>query len=89
MIHKVFAIFDTKAKSFLPPFYLPEQGMAVRAFADGINDVTHQFGKHPEDYALFQLAAFDDVKGIFIGPELGAELVVAGLQLVIPRSNKE
>ncbi len=60
MNHKMFTIFDEKAKAYLTPFFLPESGMAVRTFADCVNSETHQFGKHPSDYTLFTLGVWDD-----------------------------
>ena len=35
-------------------------GQAMRAFEDTVNDVTTQFGKHPEDFTLFEIGTFDD-----------------------------
>jgi len=60
MIHKIFAIYDEKAKAYLPPFFLPESGMAIRSFKDCINSNDHQFGKNPEDYTLFTLGHYND-----------------------------
>ncbi len=60
MMHRMFTIYDEKAKAYLPPFFLPESGMAIRAFADCINSDAHQFGKHPSDYTLFTLGGWDD-----------------------------
>lgn len=60
MIHRMFTIYDEKAKAYLPPFFLPESGMATRVFADCVNSDTHQFGKHPSDYTLFTLGGWDD-----------------------------
>lgn len=65
MLHKTFAIFDSCAHAFLPPFNLPRSEMAQRAFADCINSKSHQFSEHPEDYVLFQIGTFDDTTGIF------------------------
>jgi len=59
----IFAIYDTKAAAHLPPFFLPTRGLAIRAFTDCVNDSTHQFSKHPEDYTLFLVGNFDDVSG--------------------------
>lgn len=64
MKHKVFVIYDDKAKAYLTPFFLPEVGMAVRAFADCVNNPEHAFGRHPEDYTLFQLGEFNDSSGV-------------------------
>lgn len=63
MKHKIFTIFDSKANAFLTPFYLPEQGMAARTFADCINSDTHQFSKHPADYTLYCTGEWDDKTG--------------------------
>lgn len=60
MKHNIFTVFDQKAKAHLPPFFLPEIGMAERTFADCCNDKEHQFGKHPEDYTLMRIGTFDD-----------------------------
>jgi len=66
MKHKIFTIYDSKAKAYLVPFFLHEDGMAVRVFADCINDATHQFGKHPEDYTLFNIGHWSDDKAKFL-----------------------
>jgi len=60
MKHLLFTIYDEKAEVFLPPFFVPTLGIATRAFVDCINSDTHQFGKHPQDYTLFQLGSFED-----------------------------
>lgn len=62
-IFKMFSIYDEKARAHLPPFILPEEGMAIRTFADCVNDGDHQFGKHPHDYTLIKIADFDDEHG--------------------------
>jgi len=67
MKHKVFSVFDDKAKAYLPPFFLHTSGMAFRAFQDACRDEGHQFCKHPEDYVLFEIGEFDDVKGVLTG----------------------
>lgn len=57
---KIFTIYDQKAKAYITPFFLPEEGMAIRTFSDCVNDKDHQFGKHPQDYTLFNIGAFAD-----------------------------
>lgn len=63
MIHKIFSIYDEKARAFLPPFFMAAIGQAVRAFGDCVNSKDHQFGAHPGDYSLFEIGEFDDSKG--------------------------
>jgi hypothetical protein len=64
MRFRLFSVFDVKAKAYLSPFACGEQGQAERLFADAINDREHMFGKHPEDYSLFEIADFDDSSGV-------------------------
>jgi len=66
MKHQIFTIFDSKAHAYLVPFFLPENDMATRTFADCCNDLTHQFGKHPEDYTLFNIGSWNDDKAKFL-----------------------
>ncbi len=63
MNFRIFCVFDSKARAYLPPFFLPEAGQAVRSFKDACNDKAHAFGQHPEDYTLFEIGTFDDREG--------------------------
>jgi len=63
MILKVFAVRDMKAQAFLQPFYSPSLGSALRAFGDAVGDVSCPFSKHPEDYVLYEIGAYDDNSG--------------------------
>ena len=63
MIHKIYAVYDSKGESYTPPFFDHAEGRAIRTFADCCNDTNHQFGKHPEDYTLFNLGEYDDNTG--------------------------
>lgn len=66
MISKVFAIRDNKAEAYLQPFMFANQGEAIRAFSDAIQDGKSMFSKHPEDFVLFYIADYDDSKGLYI-----------------------
>jgi len=66
MKHEIFTIYDSKAQAYLTPFFLHKDGMAMRVFADCVNDKNHQFGKHPEDYTLFRIGSWDDDKAKFL-----------------------
>lgn len=97
MIHCVYAVFDSAAKAFLPPFCLRNDGEALRAFRDVANSGSHQIGKYPEDYTLFLLGTFNDSLGEFIGQEPGPKSLGSALaqidrkiddqQLQIPLNN--
>lgn len=59
----MFTVHDSKAKVYGVPFFLHEEGMAIRTFSDMVNDPSHAFGKHPEDYTLFYVGKYDDSNG--------------------------
>lgn len=58
-----FAVFDVKAEAYLRPFFAETKGLAVRSFADAVNDAQSAMHKHCEDYTLFHVGWFDVVKG--------------------------
>ncbi len=60
MKHKMFVIYDSAANAYMQPWFLTQEGMALRAFSDCVNDKEHNFGRHPEDYTLFNIGEFDD-----------------------------
>lgn len=60
---QTFSIYDSKAKAYLPPWYMHNTDMALRVFADCCNATDHQFSKNPEDYTLFHIGEFDDESG--------------------------
>ena len=61
----IFSIYDSKAVSHLPPFFLPTKAMALRTFTECANNPEHQFGRHPEDYTLYEHGTFDCDQGVF------------------------
>lgn len=63
MIRKVYSIFDSATRIYLPPFHLTAHGEAARAFKDCANSPDHYIGKHPADYTLFCLGTFCDSTG--------------------------
>lgn len=84
MIYEVFSVYDTKAQAYLPPFILPRVEQAQRIFADCINSDDHQFGKHPDDYTLFQLGQFDDDSGKFLTQRNGKVSLGNGIEYIAP-----
>lgn len=65
----VYSIMDNKAEAFLPPFFMHNDSVAMRAFADAVNDSTHQFFKNPNDYCLYRIGHFDDNTGVIVPAE--------------------
>ena len=62
MIIKIYTVYDLKAEAYLPPFFMQNNGTAIRSFADAVNKEGHEFNAHPEDYVLFEIGEYDDKK---------------------------
>lgn len=60
MILKIFTVYDQKAKAYLTPFFLPQDGMATRTFAECCNNPEHNFGKWPSDFTLFEIGEYNE-----------------------------
>lgn len=63
MITKAFALYDTKAGMFHVPFFFPHMGQAIRAAIDIGTDLNTIIGRHPSDFALYQIGLYDDSTG--------------------------
>ena len=61
MIQKIFSVRDSKAQAFLQPFFSAATGSALRAMSDAVGDANSPFAKHPEDYILYEIGAFNDL----------------------------
>lgn len=77
MIQKVFAIFDSKAEAFLPPFQQPTVGMAIRAFESAATNAQHDFCRFPGDYTLFEIGEWNQIEGLFVNLEAKVNLGTA------------
>ena len=87
MKQNIFTIYDSKANAYLTPFFLHKDGMALRVFTDCVNDTQHQFGKHPEDYTLFNIGSWDDEKAKFL---INNPIALAvGIELVDPNKPEQ
>lgn len=77
MITSVFAIYDSKAKAFMVPFFQASVATGMRAFTMAVNDPNTVLYKHPEDFTLFHLGSFDDELGRFVPLPQPASLCMA------------
>lgn len=69
MILNVYAIFDTAAKAFATPFFMHNDGLAIRAFSDNVNTSDTMIAKHPDQFYLYRLGQFDDQTAMFTQDE--------------------
>lgn len=63
MITHAFSIYDRKSLQYHPPFFASAPGQAVRNLQDLVNDANTTIGRHPGDYVLFRIGAYDDSNG--------------------------
>lgn len=78
---KVFAVYDIKALAYMQPFFGGNAGSAMRAFGDEVTKQGSNIGKHPEDYQLFEIGAYDDNTGELI-PTVPVKVLCTALDFV-------
>lgn len=63
MIWQVYSVFDSAVKVFDRPFLQKTRGEATRSWVDVCNNKESKMFMHPQDFALFQVASYDDETG--------------------------
>ena len=65
----VCSVFDSAARVFGQPFFVPATGAAIRSVRDEVNRVAadNALYQHPEDFELFSVGQFDDLEGVMHG----------------------
>lgn len=86
MTKKVFAVQDVVAKVYGSPMLFTHVGEATRDFGDAVKNPKTMISAHPEDYRLYCLGEFDDVKGIFTTHD--PEMVCNAIDFVPPKLDK-
>ena len=85
MILQIFSVYDSKVELFGTPFFCRSKGEAIRSFADAVNEESHAFSRHADDYTLFHVGEFDEAEGMFT-TSAGVSLGNALTFLVAPSS---
>jgi len=62
-----YALRDIKANYFLTPFPAPSDAAALRSLTEWANDETTMIGKHPADFQLWKVGAWDPAEGEMTG----------------------
>jgi len=63
---QAYSIFDDKAREFMPPFFMPTNGVAIRAFGQDCKNPQTTFAKFPADFLLYHIGAYDQYTGELI-----------------------
>lgn len=56
-----YTIYDRKALTYSPPFYMQTDGLACRALQDLVNDHNTSVGRYPSDFVLYAAGNWDDL----------------------------
>lgn len=60
----MFAIYDSKAKAYMQPFFAASEGLAARMVAEACRDRSSAVFRYGEDMTLFKIGTFDDSNGV-------------------------
>lgn len=63
MNKNIFTVYDCKGDSYLKPFVMRTVNEAIRAFETTANDPQSGISQHPEDYTLFHIGTWNELKG--------------------------
>jgi hypothetical protein len=60
----IYSIYDSAAEAFTQPFFMHNDGLAIRAFQDNVNASNeNNISNHPEQFTLFRIGKFSDNNG--------------------------
>lgn len=76
-IHKVVAVQDAKAGIFLKPSFGLHLGAILRDWETVVNDPSSIMNSFPEDFALYEIASYDDITGTFTSETIPRQLSTA------------
>lgn len=60
----MYSVRDVKTDTYSFPFQAPTNSAAIRSFGDLVGDEGNLVHRHPEDYSLYYVGAFDNVTGL-------------------------
>lgn len=63
MMLRAFSLLDVKVSAFATPFFMAHVGHAIRACSELGADLTTTVGRHPADFHLYEIGAFNDATG--------------------------
>lgn len=77
MILKAYSVYDIKACAFANPFFMQTNGLAMRAFENECSNRDSQLNKHPDDFALYEVGTWEDIKGTFKNLDIPVRIATA------------
>lgn len=86
MIINIYAIYDSKVRAFLQPWYSPNHASACRNLELACRDPKSSFVQFPVDYTLFCIGNYDDQTGQLTPHELHQNL--GNMQQFLPAASE-
>lgn len=62
----MYALFDSRNDSFMPPFTASHQGEAIRGVVLGLRSGKPLFAQFPKEFSLYQVGSFESSSGELI-----------------------
>lgn len=57
----VYSIYDSAAKAYATPFFMQNDGLAIRAFQSNVNSKEdNNISKYPDQFTLFKIGEYND-----------------------------
>lgn len=88
MKHIICSIYDKATQAYMRPFTAQSPGQATRMFIDEALREDSEIGKHPEDYALFIIADFEDNNGAMLQSKDQPQKLATGRDAALYDSKK-
>jgi hypothetical protein len=77
----IYSIYDKAAEAFITPFFMQNDGLAIRAFQDNVNaEDENNISKHPEQFTLYKIGEYDDKAGVIAAQEQPS-MLARGIEL--------
>lgn len=80
MILNTYALLDTKAGFFGPPFFCQSHGEAMRVCMEAASDMRSTIARYPNDFTLYFIGQYDNTSA-FLKSEHPESLGVVGTML--------
>lgn len=85
----IYSIHDSAAQAYLAPFFLHNDGLAIRAFQDNVNSTEeNNISKHPEQFALYKIGEMDDQNGVITALP-SPKFLTGGVELLNPTTESD
>lgn len=77
MNQKAFSVRDSKTELFHLPFFTNTTADAERSFAATVNNSQTSINQFPEDFDLYMIGEYDQIKGKFLPLETPVHMIKA------------